>query len=360
MAAGIILGEQASLAELNSTREMMQRIGFNSLVTIAPLAMIKQMPDSVESIALDGGVLSQLMRTACDRLAAESVMIVQARCVLTGDGIMEAFAEAQDGGMVFVTLSSLEETIELPEIDAGNLVKMLARKTDFPLAAVAADTETLRSQMPEHCEFTNELFLRTAIRAHAHGDRVVASQAAAMVGNAPNLRARLSVSDMSLSQTLATVINNYMIEDIFPQHAWADHDKESLAACYHTLAAMFIRWGDTEAAMGCLQNSDALEDSPRSMALKGLIASIQGETLGAVAHFVSSLQQYELRKNPTSEHYLRFAPESFDKIHERLADGLEALNSKDNKRALENFAQAIFDFDPLFRDAGLDMKRYSQ
>lgn len=360
MAAAIILGEEASLAELNSTREMMQRIGFDSLITIAPLAMIRQMPDSVATIALDGGVLSQLMRTALDRLASETVMIVQARCELSGEGLVDAYAEAQDGGMVFVTLSAGSDTIEMPEIEAGNIVNMLARKVEFPLAAVAAEAETLRSQMPEHSEFASEILLRTAIRAHAHGDRVAASQAVAgMSANATN-RKRLSVSEMSLSQTLATVIDNYMIEDIFPQHAWADHDKESLAACYHTLAAMFIRWGDTESALGCLQNSDALEDSPRSLALKGLIASIQGETLGAVAHFVSSLQQYELRKNPSNEHYLKFAPENFDKIHERLADGLEALNSKDNKRALANFAQAIFDFDPLFRDAGLDMKRYSQ
>lgn len=360
MAAAIILGEEATLAELNNTREVLQQNGFDSQITIAPFEMIRQLPDSVDTIALDGGLLSQQIRTAIDRLGAQTILLVQARCQLNGDGLLDAYNEAIEGGMVFVSLAAGNETIELPEIESGNIVTMLARRVEFPLAAIAVDAETLRSQMPEKSAFANEIILRTAMRAHAHGDRVAASHAVASMSADANTRKRLSVSDKSLSQTLVTVIDNYMIEDLFPQHAWADHDKESLAACYHTLAAMFIRWGDTESALGCLQNSDALEDSPRSMALRGLIASIQGETLGAVAHFVSSLQQYEQRKNPDNQHYLKFTPENFDKIHERLADGLEALNSKDNKRALANFAQAIFDFDPLFKDAGLDMKRYGQ
>ena len=107
---------------------------------------------------------------------------------------------------------------------------------------------------------------------------------------------RFHLQSAETARLLRSIVNNCNIEDLFPNHDWTQHGQESAAAAYHSLAALFIKLQDTEAAMECLAFSDQLEDSPRSLALKGLIAIEKGETLAAVANMVSSLQQYESRK----------------------------------------------------------------
>jgi hypothetical protein len=146
---------------------------------------------------------------------------------------------------------------------------------------------------------------------------------------------------------LATASN---IEEIFPRHDWERHEEESAAACYHTLAAMFIRLGDGASASECLKLSDRLENSPRSLALKGIIALSRGEILGAVANMVSSLQQYELRKKEAARHYQRFMPQDLEVINQKLHEGLAALNTRNNEVAYKCFAEAVFNFDSFYRD----------
>lgn len=145
------------------------------------------------------------------------------------------------------------------------------------------------------------------------------------------------------------------IEDLCPQHPWSTHEEESLAASYHTISAMFIRIGDLDGALEVLTLSDRFEDSPRSLALRGMISRKKGETLDAVANMVSSLQQYEKRKQEEAgTHYLTFNPQSFEEINSELKDGLEALNRRDNENALEHFAQAVFQFDGFYKQFGID------
>ena len=138
------------------------------------------------------------------------------------------------------------------------------------------------------------------------------------------------------------------IEELFPNHAWETFQAESLAACYHVLAAYFIKLGDLESAEDCLQQSEPLEASPRTLALRALISQRHGETLGAVANMVSSLQQYEQRKNPTTAHYVSFQPKDIEVVNVNLKDGLEALNRKDNAEAFNKFSEAVFNFDGFF------------
>jgi hypothetical protein len=143
------------------------------------------------------------------------------------------------------------------------------------------------------------------------------------------------------------------IEELFPQHAWREFSKESAAAAYHTLAALFLRFGDADAATQSLQCSERLEESPRFFALLGLIQQSQGETLGAVANFVSSLQCYEARKKDDGKHYLTFKPMDLELINSRLVDGLNALNKRDNDQALTHFSEAVFSFDSFYAQYGV-------
>jgi hypothetical protein len=85
--------------------------------------------------------------------------------------------------------------------------------------------------------------------------------------------------------------------------------------------------------------SERLEESPRYFALQGLIQHAQGKTLGAVANFVSSLQCYEARKKADEGHYLTFTPGDLTMIKTRLAEGLDALNRRDNAKALASFSR---------------------
>lgn len=155
---------------------------------------------------------------------------------------------------------------------------------------------------------------------------------------------------------LNTAISSILIEELAPQHAWKEFESESLAATYHEIGAQFIKLEDFETALEILALSDRFEDSPRSLALRGLISKMKGETLDAVANMVSSLQQYEKRKAQEEPHYLIFRPQSFDIVNEVLKDGLDALNQRDNENALSHFAKAVFEFDGFYQQHGIDKK----
>jgi hypothetical protein len=144
------------------------------------------------------------------------------------------------------------------------------------------------------------------------------------------------------------------IEELYPNHPWSTHGEESLAAAYHTISAHLIKLKDYDGALEALSVSDRFEDSPRSLALRGVIAREKGETLAAVANMVSSLQQYEKRKVQTDNHYLSFTPKSFEDINSELKEGLDALNRKENETALTHFAKAVFQFDGFYKNQGLD------
>ena len=158
----------------------------------------------------------------------------------------------------------------------------------------------------------------------------------------------------SRSELLEQIVNSFNIEDLFPEHNWTDYSEESAAASYHTLAAHFIKLQDCTRAQDCLNISDELEESPRSMALRAVISHNKGETLGAVAGLVTSLQHYEVRKrNDNNLHYLQFVPNDLEKINARLNKGLSALNHRDNDSALFHFAEAVYNFDDFYNKHGL-------
>lgn len=150
---------------------------------------------------------------------------------------------------------------------------------------------------------------------------------------------------------LEQVLNLFNIEELYTEFDWENHSSESASCAYHNLAAIFIKLEDYSRAEDCLNISDELEESPRSMALRALISNCKGETLQAVAGLVSSLQHYEVRKkNENKMHYLEFVPKDLEKVNERLSKGLTALNHRDNESALFHFADAIYNFDEFYNE----------
>ncbi|MGI6681005.1 MAG: hypothetical protein ACOX3T_05965 [Bdellovibrionota bacterium] len=164
----------------------------------------------------------------------------------------------------------------------------------------------------------------------------------------------ISLDDHMRAKILRELLKNVNIEDLFPNKDWENFAKESAAVSYHTLCAMFIKFNDLTTANECLNLCQVFVDSPRSLALRGLIALENNNYLDAVANIVSSLQLYEKRKSETNSiEKLNTKPDNLNIIEAKLTQGLDALNKRDNQKAATIFADAVYDFDNFFGEQDL-------
>ena len=243
--------------------------------------------------------------------------------------------------------------LETPEITPETIVQSLTRYEEWPLLCVATSRYSLSAITPDTIESITELIAQSLIRSTAEGDSVRVSTSIH-----PRIQDSMGAQTYTLSKRararcLRCAVDALNVEEMFPNHNWITFSKESAAASYHSLAALFLRFEDPASAAECLACSEQLEESPRYFALQGLIQKAKGETLGAVANLVSSLQCYEERKANTGDHYLSFSPGNLDALKARLAEGLDALNKRDNSRALESFSEAVFTFDSFYAEHGV-------
>lgn len=253
----------------------------------------------------------------------------------------------------YFPLNSSGETYDIEDTSAENLVNLITGSTALPLLCCGFSRSILEKAGELRGTSTSEIAAEIMICAIAQGEMV--SAASEEIPVSLEILAQTCLTNTSRSRLLRRVVDSCNIEDLYPNHPWNAHQKESAAACYHSLTAIFLRLGDLQTAGECLSLSDNFEDSPRSLALKAMIAQQQGETLGAVANMVSSLQQYELRKsNEDGSHYLSFKPNDLEVINESLKSGLAALNKRDNETALQHFSAAVFNFDPFYSQHGLN------
>jgi hypothetical protein len=233
------------------------------------------------------------------------------------------------------------------------IIGSLANFEHWPLLCMATTRVTLSELKESSASNYTELLAQALIVSMGDGDDIrVSSSITPFISNAMSDEIS-KLSPNSRANLLRATVEAMNIEELFPQHAWREFSKESAAAAYHTLAALFLRFGDADAATQSLQCSERLEESPRFFALLGLIQQSQGETLGAVANFVSSLQCYEARKKDDGKHYLTFKPMDLELINSRLVDGLNALNKRDNDQALTHFSEAVFSFDSFYAQYGV-------
>lgn len=156
------------------------------------------------------------------------------------------------------------------------------------------------------------------------------------------------------AKILRELLQTTNIEDLFPNNNWEIFANESAAVSYHTLCAMFIKFNDLTSAKECLNLSSSFLDSPRSLALRGLIALEQNDDLNAVANIISSLQLYEKRKKKLNNiEKINTTPQDLNLIEERLNQGLDALNNKENHKAATLFADAVYTFDSFFKEQNI-------
>ena len=299
--------------------------------------------------------LRSSLAAAIDASTHDAVLILDCRLAPERHEFQSAMGEMNNiRGADYICASLRRGTahIEIPTLSADNLIELLASSPELPLMCVMMRKQSALKVAPFDGENLAEILARLIIKGSLRGQAV---QGTRFAMHAPQSTS-MAMSGESLARILRALTALVNIEDLFPQHPWSEQEEESAAAAYQTLAALFVRFSDLEAAGDCLRISDTLEDSPRSLALKGMIAQLRGETLGAVANMVASLQQYEMRKHENSNHYVQFLPSDVEKVSSNMQAGLSALNRADNETALECFSQAVFNFDPFYKETGLESK----
>ncbi|NLF25312.1 MAG: glycosyltransferase family 2 protein [Deltaproteobacteria bacterium] len=306
------------------------------------------------SISTIGTTQAAALNQAIALAKGDVIVLLDGRINYSAQQIEELLGAMQDlepNSIVHTPIQVGGERIELPEISPEDLVPTISSTALWPVAAIGIHRNVLSQINKLEGDEYSQIIAGLIVRAVCENTALISSDYLLKTED-PQVLEACRPSNSIRAKLLSLAVNECNIEDLFPQHAWDSFEEESAAACYHTLAAIFIRFGDIESAKECLEFSDRLEDSPRSTALKALISLERGETLGAVANLVSSLQQYEVRKKEA--HYLSITPKDIQSVTSNLNRGLEALNQRNNQSAAEHFACAVFDFDSFYREIGVD------
>jgi hypothetical protein len=243
--------------------------------------------------------------------------------------------------------------VQAPEMTGEQILSSLSRCDEWPLVCVATSRFAMEMARTDKAETITECLAQALVRSIADGDMIRVSSQIETVIPSGVLASITDLSDEARARLVKVAVDAFNIEELFPHHNWAAFSQESAAASYHSIAALLLRFGDSDSAAECLNCSERLEESPRYFALQGLIHKQKGETLGAVASFVSSLQCYESRKRNDGKHYITFKPSNLEVINSRLVDGLNALNKRDNETALNHFSEAVCNFDPFYAEHGV-------
>lgn len=290
---------------------------------------------------------SLALKKALVDLRAQSERLTLVSSEIDIDTLKELVSTASFESHQLAVLKSVTdfEGYELGELTLENLIPALSSNLVNAAPYVSVSTEAISELEPTDIISSDELAIIFIIEALSRGDEIVELPSEARIGEFKAL------TDREICSLILFALSRCNIEELFPNHSWEEFQSESLAYCYHSLATTFIKLGNLEAAKECLNISERYEDSPRLLALRGMIASTEGRELEAVAHLVTSLQQYEARKKENGRHYVNFTPANIEVINTDLKEGLDALNHKDNWKAYEHFTRAIYNFDSFWDEA---------
>ncbi len=347
----LLANESTDAAILEALSSINKQAGTEAIIVAA--RQPAGFPASAKFISSALSNISDAISRAIKAASGGTLLLIDGRCSWQSASLQQILAEGNKGsGLTWFPVTSGAESITLSKGSAQGILHTITNSANIPAVCVAVKASLVAHLELPQSGCTTETISHLITQLLTSGAPV---QRAAITLEAPAQTCNLS--DAARARILKALIASANVEDLFPNHDWKNNDKESAAASYHTLAALFIRLGDDASAEECLQLSDGLEDSPRSLALKGILARERGEILGAVANMVSSLQQYEIRKKENADHYSRFNPHNIEVINESLNAGLQALNKRENEVALNCFTEAVFNFDPFYSQLGMDRAR---
>lgn len=349
-------------AENSAANKNWARI-FNSLRGSQSLQILSLAAGSASSI--EGAHVVPASANGTGRRIETAVNMANSSMLLFIDSRVE-MSEA-DGANIIHQVSGMERTIayaplaigqdsiDLPDLEADRLISSITTTAAWPTAVVAVPKAFMAKMDFSAMTSIPEALASAMTLAACENEAISRMDIELGMPISPESYSACQLTNAEISRALQIAVNNARVEDLFPNNPWSSHSEEAAAAVYHELAAKFLKLSDIASAEECLAHSDKFDEGPRSLALRGIIALIRGETLGAVANMVSSLQQYELRKqNSSDSRYITFSPNNLEVINSNLNKGLEALNRRDNDSALSFFTEAVFEFDPFFRNLGIE------
>jgi|GEM_PF-912435 len=357
----IVIDTEGSEAEvkdlLKSLRDCNDKAGMPSPMLIAPSAPSGEDVTAGGFFSCAKTSLANCIHTAAEKSTEARLFFINGQVSCTGSQLNQLIMELNRSDahtFFYLPLKGGKGLMDFPPAKAEELVPYLREAPLIPFLGIAMDKTFLKEQSKLDCLSARELVTQLFFLAVSSGRKVNRSSLEISLKLFNIVEDSLRLTDDECARCLKLAAESFNIEDLFPGHNWNKFQNESMAACWHTLGALFLRHGDLESAEDCLKESDKLEDSPRSLALKALISLKRNEVLGAAGNMITSLQQYEARKRSSAEHYLSFNPKDLDKINTNLKTGLEALNRKDNQAAVQHFADAIFQFDSFYHENGID------
>ena len=335
--------------------ENLQKAGVHDAILIAK-QLTKGTVAKENFVSCSRGAVSKAFERALGKSKQKKLLLLNSECGFADRQLKSALQDADklDADKVgYVPLKVDKAVIDFSEKKPASLVTFLASNKPLPAMCVASGTEMARKVAGLGADSAIEVSAQLLLLA------VASSQGAVRLGEPVKISPdRVAASPLQLTgpecaRCLRAVVEAFNIEDLFPAHPWGKFQEESLAASYHTLAALFLRLADYDSAEEVLVQADQLEDSPRSLALKGIICARKGDWLNSAANLIASLQQYESRMRSIEEHYVKFGPKDFQKINSVLLFGLDALNHRNNQAAVRHFADAIFLYDAFYRENGV-------
>jgi hypothetical protein len=354
MHSAIVIDESVTQAAVVETVELLNDVkAFADII----VASTRPAPDNFSlGVWITGESLPEAMTEATNLAASKRVLVVSSAVAFTSKDLSKLVPEIEYRSInehIIVQLESEAAKIAMPNVTPEAIVSTLQNHDQFPYMCLSTSRSTLNTACSTPGDSVAEILTKAMIIATTDGDKLRLSSTITPIVSSEAVSMLCTLSNAAKARCLRAVVDGLNIEEIFPQHNWKLFSAESAAASYHSLAALFLRFEDPDSAAQCLNCSEKLEESPRYFALQGLIQQAQGETLGAVASLVSSLQCYEARKTADGAHYLTFKPTNLEIIKIRLAEGLDALNKRDNARALSSFSEAVFNFDSFYSEHGV-------
>jgi hypothetical protein len=307
-------------------------------------------------VATQDKPMSAALNIAAACAKSEKLLFMDANAIMSQAKMrkfMDMLDDRRQNGILVVPMKVGGKSMEMAPFTIDAIVRAVTHHMIWPGMMIGVSTDFIRQIQGLQGNSMKESMARMIVAAISEGLQVSDFESQAELRSGASEKELIALSNDETARTLESAVSMCNIEDLFPNFAWAEFQEESAAAAFHTLAALFVKYGANQAAMDCLSMGDRFEDSPRSLAIKGLIAMHQGEMLGAVANMVSSLKQYEIRKAKNG-HYLSFTPSNIEAMNTSLHAGLSALNKQDNPAALEHFASAVFQFDKFYHDCGID------
>jgi hypothetical protein len=354
MHSAIVLDESVTQAAVVETVEFLNDVKAFADILVAST---RPAPDNFSvGVWITAKSLPEAVTKATTLAASKRVFVVSSAIAFAPTDLSKLVPEIENRDLnehILVALTNGNNTIEMPNLAPEAIVATLQNHALFPLMCISTSRSTLNLAALSQSDSVAEILTKTMIVATTDGDKLRLSSTITPTVSSEMIALLYTLSNAAKARCLRAVVDGLNIEEIFPQHNWKLFSAESAAASYHSLAALFLRFEDPDSAAQCLACSEKLEESPRYFALQGLIQQAHGETLGAVASLVSSLQCYESRKTADGAHYLSFKPTNLEIIKTRLAEGLDALNKRDNARALSSFSEAVFNFDSFYSEHGV-------